>query len=69
MRVVVDDDGGGFDPAVATAPHARRGLGLAGIAERLAGLGGRLRLESEPGRGSRAVLEVPAAAAASGPPP
>ena len=52
MRVVVDDDGGGFDPAVAMAPHARRGLGLAGIAERLAGLGGRLRLESQLGRGA-----------------
>jgi signal transduction histidine kinase len=61
MRVVVDDDGGGFDPATATAPHARRGLGLAGIAERLAGLGGRLRLESQPGRGARVILEVPLA--------
>ena len=40
VRVVVDDDGGGFDPAVATAPHRPgRGLGLAGIAERLAGPG------------------------------
>ena len=61
MRVVVDDDGGGFDPAVAVAPHARRGLGLAGIAERLAGLGGSLRLESQPGLGARVILEVPLA--------
>jgi signal transduction histidine kinase len=61
VRVVVDDDGGGFDPAVATAPHARRGLGLAGIAERLAGLGGQLRLESQPGHGARVILEVPLA--------
>ncbi len=61
VRVVVDDDGGGFDPALALAPHARRGLGLAGIAERLAGLGGRLRLESQPGRGARVILEVPLA--------
>ena len=61
MRVVVDDDGGGFDPAAAMAPHARRGLGLAGIAERLAGLGGRLRLESQPGSGARVILEVPLA--------
>ena len=59
LRVVVDDDGAGFDPVLAMAPHARRGLGLAGIDERLAGLGGRLRLESQPGRGARVILEVP----------
>ncbi len=61
VRVVVDDDGGGFDPVAAMAPHARRGLGLAGIAERLAGLGGQLRLESQPGHGARVILEVPLA--------
>ena len=64
VRVVVDDDGSGFDPARATVPRAGRGLGLAGIAERLAGLGGRLRLESQPGRGARVILEVPTGTAA-----
>ena len=71
VRVVVDDDGSGFDPARALAPRVGRGLGLAGIAERLNGLGGRLRLESQPGHGARIILEVPlsaapAAAAAAG---
>ena len=61
MRVVIDDDGSGFDSAAALTPRAGRGLGLPGIGERLAGMGGRLRLESQPGRGSRVILEVPLA--------
>ncbi len=61
VRVVVDDDGGGFDPLAGVTPRPGRGLGLAGIGERLAGLGGRLRVESEPGRGARVILEVPLA--------
>ena len=59
VRVVVDDDGAGFDPVAARTPRPGRGLGLAGITERLAGLGGRLQLESQPGHGARVVLEVP----------
>jgi signal transduction histidine kinase len=61
LRCVVDDDGRGFDPAKALAPQARRGLGLAGIDERLTSLGGNLRVESQPGNGARMILEVPVA--------
>jgi signal transduction histidine kinase len=59
MRCVVDDDGKGFDPVRALAPQARRGLGLAGIDERLTSLGGKLSVESQPGNGARMILEVP----------
>jgi len=59
LRTVVDDDGCGFDPVKALTPQARRGLGLAGIDERLTSLGGQLRLESSAGGGTRAMLEVP----------
>ena len=59
MRTVIDDDGCGFDASKALVPHARRGLGLAGIDERLTSLGGFMRLESEPGSGTRVVIEVP----------
>ncbi|HUI80046.1 MAG TPA: ATP-binding protein [Bryobacteraceae bacterium] len=54
-RVVfsVQDDGAGFDPRVV------RGLGLLGMEERVRRLGGRLRLESEPGRGTRVAAELP----------
>jgi signal transduction histidine kinase len=56
VRLVVDDDGRGFDPS---APTER--LGLAGIRERVALLGGALRIESSPGGGTAVVvdLEVP----------
>jgi signal transduction histidine kinase len=56
VRVVVDDDGSGFDPA---ALQGRRGLGLAGIRQRMASLGGRLKLDAQPGQGTRAILEAP----------
>ena len=60
MRTVIDDDGVGFDPVKALAPQARRGLGLAGIDERLTSLGGSMRLESQLGSGARVILEIPA---------
>src|SRR6266511_4074814 len=41
----VADDGRGFEPGVA------RGSGLQGMADRLDAIGGRLEIESEPGRG------------------
>ena len=59
MRTVIDDDGKGFDPVQALAPQVRRGLGLAGMDERLTSLGGKLGVESQPGNGARVILEVP----------
>ena len=53
----VEDDGSGFDPA---AHHS--GFGLVGMRERVALAGGRLDIESGPGRGTRLTVEVPAAA-------
>jgi signal transduction histidine kinase len=52
---VVEDDGGGFDPARTRADA----LGLAGMRERLALVGGRLRIESASGAGTTLVAEVP----------
>jgi signal transduction histidine kinase len=59
LRLVVDDDGSGFDAAAALAPQQRRGLGLPGIRERLSTIGGSMRVDSQPGQGSRIILEVP----------
>jgi signal transduction histidine kinase len=53
--VVVEDDGAGFDPA-ATRPGA---LGLVGMHERMALVGGRLSVESSPGAGTTIAAEVP----------
>jgi len=52
--VVVEDDGSGFDSAAATL-----GLGIAGMRERVSLLGGRLRVESSPGRGTTIAAEIP----------
>jgi two-component system sensor histidine kinase DegS len=52
---VVEDDGLGFDP-LRTREDA---LGLAGMRERMALLGGALRVESASGAGTTLVAEVP----------
>jgi signal transduction histidine kinase len=49
----VQDDGAGFDVRMV------RGLGLLGMEERVRRLGGHLRLESQPGRGTRVSAELP----------
>jgi two-component system sensor histidine kinase UhpB len=54
LALRVQDDGCGFDPASRT-----RGLGLLGIGERAAALGGRLVTTSAPGAGTALRLNVP----------
>jgi len=49
----VEDDGKGFQPA------RSKGLGLLGMEERVAQLGGRLRIDSHPGRGTTLIAELP----------
>ncbi len=54
----VEDDGAGFDvPAVLAGD--RRGLGLFGMQERAAYLGGRVDVDSRPGAGTRVRAEIP----------
>jgi signal transduction histidine kinase len=54
LRVIVDDDGiGGAD--------ALHGAGLRGLADRVEALGGRLRVESPPGAGTRVEAILPTA--------
>lgn len=55
LRIVVDDAGRGFEPAVGR----QGGLGLIGMRERAVLLGARLSIESAPGRGTRVALDVP----------
>ncbi len=54
-RLVVADDGRGFD-AAATRP----GLGLLGMRERSEALGGTFKAEARPGSGVRLTIELPA---------
>jgi signal transduction histidine kinase len=53
----VADDGRGFDPAAVR--RAGRRLGLVSMRDRAAGVGGTLRVESEPGKGTVIEMEVP----------
>lgn len=54
-RLLVADQGAGFDPTVALARAGR--LGLAGMAERSRELGWRLTCDSAPGAGTRITVE------------
>lgn len=60
LRVSVADDGRGLEAGDA-ARHGNR-FGLLGMRERVEGLGGRLDLDSAPGRGLRLVATIPLAA-------
>jgi signal transduction histidine kinase len=53
--VVIEDDGRGFDPNADQVG----GLGLLGMRERIALVGGRLSVESAPHRGTTVAVEVP----------
>jgi signal transduction histidine kinase len=53
VSVTVRDNGRGF------TPHRARGLGLIGMQERVTSLGGRLRIESEPGKGTIIEASLP----------
>lgn len=55
-QVRVEDDGVGFE--LAAVPHNR--VGLSSMRERVAQLGGRLQIETAPGRGTRVLVNLPA---------
>ncbi len=57
LYVVVEDDGKGFDPS----EELQNGLGLANVQERIEILGGTVDIHSDPGEGTRIVVEVPVA--------
>jgi signal transduction histidine kinase len=57
LALTVADDGVGFDIGAAWG----RGIGLISICERLEAMGGRLHIDSGPGRGTRFEIRVPVA--------
>ncbi len=61
LVAIVEDDGRGFDAESAFKPAAgeRPHLGLFGMQERAALLGGRLTIESSPGQGTTIFVEIP----------
>jgi PAS domain S-box-containing protein len=57
ISLIIEDDGVGFDPEKKSA--RRNGLGLTGMRERAALLGGRIEIESSPGAGTTIFVRVP----------
>jgi signal transduction histidine kinase len=58
ILAIVEDNGKGFDPE-RVLDSSRKSLGLLGIQERVSLLGGRFQLHSEPGKGTKIMVEVP----------
>ncbi|GAB4579526.1 MAG: hypothetical protein Fur0022_22640 [Anaerolineales bacterium] len=56
LHLVIHDDGVGFSPERDTT---RSGMGLPGMQERVAQIGGTLTLDSQPNNGTRLHVEVP----------
>jgi len=56
--LTISDNGCGFD-AAAKLSRASTSLGMVSMRERAESIGGRLRVESAPGRGTRVIVEAP----------
>jgi len=56
LEVVIEDNGVGMD--LSTIQAAGAGFGLSGIAERVRLIGGKLGINSSPGKGTRLVVRV-----------
>ncbi len=58
LRLVILDDGVGFDPDRLTEPDGGPGWGLLTMKERAESVGGSCRIESAPGQGTRVIVEM-----------
>jgi len=58
VRLIVADDGIGFDPTRLVTPDERQGWGLMTMRERAEAVGGHLHVESAPGQGTQVIVEV-----------
>ena len=58
VKVVVEDNGKGFDP-VALLNGQQKTIGLTALRERIELISGQLQIDSQPGQGTRVILEVP----------
>ena len=58
-RILVSDEGKGFDPSKWRLSRSSAGFGLFGIQQRLENMGGRLEIDSAPGEGARITMIGP----------
>lgn len=60
LHALIEDNGRGFDMAAREAmPVAARGIGLVGMRERAALLGGSIEIETTPGAGTANIVRIP----------
>ena len=59
IRMVIEDDGVGFDPANLGMANGKRHLGLISMKERAEILGGNLDIYTAPGKGTTILVQVP----------
>jgi PAS domain S-box-containing protein len=67
IRLFVTDDGHGFDLAEVARDEKISGWGLISMRERIESIGGSLQLLSEPGKGTRIIVEIPDLSRAAAP--
>ena len=58
ISLIIEDDGKGFD-AEAQSDVSERGVGLAGMRERATLLGGTVEIESQVGKGTTVIVQIP----------
>jgi signal transduction histidine kinase len=58
LRLVIADNGKGFDPMAISKSGDRKGWGILNMQERAQILGGQIQVESEPGRGTKILIEM-----------
>ena len=59
VRITIQDDGNGFDPAEIQPDAPKKSFGLFSVREQMRYLGGDLQISSNPGQGTTAVLDLP----------
>jgi PAS domain S-box-containing protein len=60
LLAIVEDDGSGFDAeTILTSPTPGRRMGLLGMRERAALVGGAIEVESSPGKGTAVLVRIP----------
>ncbi len=59
VRAIIEDDGRGFEMEKVSGSSDERRLGILGMQERAALAGGKLSIESTPGKGTTVFVEIP----------
>ena len=59
LTICIEDDGAGFLLTDNNTPAMQAGLGILGMRERAVLLGGSLKMESAPGKGTKLMVSLP----------